>query len=369
MRSMSRGRVLVAVVAVVVIAAGAGVLLSMRSPDDAPEAARLGAATQLADGSEYPGLTGYDSLINGETDDPTLDHLPLSEASKVVADDSGGFWLLLKEHAVGDGLGVLARGAADGELLDAGSIPLGYPMAFTARDGVRAIGARSSAEDHAVDVYEPPDRPGRWRTFVDFGDRERFDLPFPLLGALAVTDDGTVLASAAGGEGLIAARDPDGAMHNVLGPPGDPDAAQAPADQPLGEISAIVPLSDGRVAFVADGADDFQLYLLDDDGVRPVDTGDVNPVTAEARYDRGGRLVNLDYDQLAPGPEGRLLAIGMERRSAEIFLVDPDGGQTDLLISLSGIRPSPERPISAAAVGDDLIFLADGALWALRDAF
>jgi uncharacterized protein len=45
-----------------------------------------------------------------------------------------------------------------------------------------------------VNVYEPSDRPGRWRMFLDPADREEVDLPFPRLGALAVTEDGAVAA-------------------------------------------------------------------------------------------------------------------------------------------------------------------------------
>jgi len=117
------------------------------------------------------------------------------------------------------------------------------------------------------------------------------------------------------------AREPSGAIRTLLGPPGDPNA-QVVTDRPVGEISALVPLPDGRVSFVADGAEDFQLHLLDDDGVRPVDTGGVNPVTAEANYDRQGRLQNPGYEQLAPGPEGKLLAVGVARQTPEIFLAD-----------------------------------------------
>jgi hypothetical protein len=52
-----------------------------------------------------------------------------------------------------------------------------------------------------------------------------------------------------------------------------------------------------------------------------------------------------------------------------IFQVDPDSGRTGPLIHLIGIDPTPERPISAAAVGDDLVFLADGTLWTLDNVF
>jgi hypothetical protein len=62
-----------------------------------------------------------------------LDQLPLSRASRVVADDSGGLWLLLDEEgAVADG--ALVRGTADGKLVDAGfTIGRGFPRGFHGR--------------------------------------------------------------------------------------------------------------------------------------------------------------------------------------------------------------------------------------------
>jgi hypothetical protein len=40
-----------------------------------------------------------------------------------------------------------------------------------------------------------------------------------------------------------------------------------------------------------------------------------------------------------------------------------------VLIELEGVESTPQQPVSAAAVGEDLVFLADGKLWNLENAF
>ena len=55
----------------------------------------------------------------------------------------------------------------------------------------------------------------------------------------------------------------------MLGPAGDPEALVT-TDEPLGPIVALTELGDDRIAFVADTADGYRLYLLDDTSVRPV---------------------------------------------------------------------------------------------------
>ena len=73
---------------------------------------------------------------------------------------------------------------------------------------------------------------------------------------------------------------------------------------------------------------------------------------------------------LALGPGGRVITIGLGRGDVpEISLVDVDTGDIDLLARLDGVEPSEFEPVSAVAVGEDLVFTAAGCLWRREGAF
>jgi hypothetical protein len=178
-----------------------------------------------------------------------------------------------------------------------------------------------------------------------------------LLGAvfaLTVAEDGSVLV---GGRGEI----------EVFGPDGDPTGA-IPLDDTEGQVAGLVALPDDRAAFVmtqTDEPDDSPLYLATGEDIRNVD---IDPL------DGGRRLTAI-----APGPDGRLLGVAAGSDiHPQIVTVDIASGQIETAADLEGVMPHPDGPggtpgalwpVAAAADDDDLLFLADGRLWRLADAF
>jgi hypothetical protein len=180
---------------------------------------------------------------------------------------------------------------------------------------------------------------------------------------LALADDGTVLAGRH--PARIDGFAPDGAVRHMLGFAGfDPDV-EIEVDKPLGALESLVALPDDRVAFVTRDGDRRVLRLLDGDGVHTV---------AIARENDGREIHTI-----APGPDGRLLAVvaGAETHP-QIQVIDIETGDTDTIADLRGVMQAPDGPrgvagalwsVAAATDGHDLVFLADGYLWRLRDAF
>jgi hypothetical protein len=141
-------------------------------------------------------------------------------------------------------------------------------------------------------------------------------------------------------------------------------------------IVAVEELTDGRLAFVGDTPEGLQLFLFDGDNAFPVDVPDQNPVagftysTSPAHRVSGARANWLAMDPIAPAPDGRLIVVGFgPGEQPRISLVNVDTGSTRVLVELEGVEPTPQRPVTAGAVGADLVFIADGKLWILEDAF
>ena len=65
---------------------------------------------------------------------------------------------------------------------------------------------------------------------------------------------------------------------------------------------------------------------------------------------------------LAPGPDGRVLTVGLNDDDVpEINLVDVDTGGIERLATLDGVEPTIDEPVSAALAGDELVFTAEAA--------
>src|SRR5690606_6934121 len=102
---------------------------------------------------------------------------------------------------------------------------------------------------------------------------------------------------------------------------------------------------------------------FDDTSSNPVRPLDASPADDLSRRDR------LAMTPLAPGPDGRVLTIGLNDDDVpEINLVDVDTGDTELLATLDGVEPTVDEPVSAALAGHDLVFTAHGSIWRLADA-
>lgn len=187
--------------------------------------------------------------------------------------------------------------------------------------------------------------------------------------AVAFTSDGTLLVAAAN---AIRAFPVTGEPHVLVGTSDHPDA-EIRVDQPLGSIRLLAPLDDGRLAFTTDdpAAERTRLHLVDAGTHRSVDLRYAN---------NGGRTM---YD-LTPAPDGRLLAVvsvpGQDLASdgsaappvvgvrKQVALIDPDSGEAEIIADVADVDPEGNY-VSVAAVGDDLVFLADGRIWELESAF
>jgi hypothetical protein len=319
---------------------------------------RLAGAELIADrdGPARPIRQSFDDA------DPSvaLDNLWLRDMRVVSAGDDEVVLL------VRDGFGhVLVRASRTGEILDARTFPMNsHTGAFDmAPDGRYVATLRKTVSKVAAD----------WITAPEHLEARR------AVGAVDVDSHGLPLVGGAAGP-TIDALAPDGTTRRLLAPASDPGAEVA-ADKRLGPIVALQRLPDQRVVFVSDTAGGFRLHVIDRGLVRRIEGDDGrNPVRFTSRPSVGwdGTAGGIPADgphlpvmtPLAPGPGGRVITIGLGREYApEISLVDVDTGAIDVLARLEGVEPSDAAPVSAVAVGDDLVFTAAGCVWRLEGAF
>ena len=344
-------RILVVVVAAAAAAlAGATIWLSTKHETHGPAGAEL-----LADG-DGPESLGAAWVGHVDLDDLTLDDLPMEGTNLVRAAADGDIILQVET----DLDAYLVRTSATGQVGQVGSVILdGSITAFNvAPDG-------EYARVRGAEMYVTP---GEWHDIWT-----TVDAPFEV-GAVDLIGNESVIVGSRDGP-YVDAVTPDGTSRRLLGPADDPEARVTIAD-PLGPIVSLVDLGDlgdERIAFVADTADGYQLYLLDDHTVAPIDTDTPrsNPVRSPGSLPTDGttRRDRRPMTPLAPGPDGRLVAIGIGPQGDPVItLVDPDTGELEPLATLDGVEPSIAEPISAAVAGDDLIFTAKGSIWRLADA-
>ena len=196
------------------------------------------------------------------------------------------------------------------------------------------------------------------------------DAPFEA-DALDVVDDESVIVASGDGPRIDVISADEGARR-LLGPADDPDA-RVTTDESFGRIVALTQLDDGRITFVAGTDDGDRLYLLDDTAVRPVpvDAASSNSVRSPDAppADDPSRRDRLAMTPLAPGPDGRVLTVGLnDDDEPEVNLVDVDNGDAELLAILDRVEPTIDEPVSAAFAGNDLVFTAQGSIWRLADA-
>ncbi|MGH9231397.1 MAG: hypothetical protein ACRD07_22170, partial [Acidimicrobiales bacterium] len=230
---------------------------------------------------------------------------------------------------------------------------LGYASDGSAVQGQKVVGI-SPTGGMAV-AQDAPDRAAdAWRVFVrDYNETFDFqvDVPFAV-GAVAMAADRSILVGSRD-EARIDAVDPAGNVVGLLGPEGS--GARVVPDEPLGPVVALLWLPDDRVVFVADTSDGYQLHILDDTEVQAV--GDPSP-----------RVDPLAVTPVTPAPGGRVLTVGLDSDDdPTIAVVDVESGTVEVLAVLEVVEPSVERPVSAVAVGDDVVFLADDRLWRLDE--
>lgn len=324
-----------ALVTGLVVAGGAGVVLRDTSP-------RLAGADQVADeDGDVAGLSGFD-LDGSEAND-----VQFGAASDVIgADDS--LYVLFDGFPHPDGSTLLEDGmlqlAPGGGIERAGVArvvlgavgPGGRPITAVGlgADGELALAHGTDVEVFGFDMLDN----------AELGRLHEVEAPFEVRAVGVVGRDEVVLGSAEGGELVVAT--PEGVAPLVEGE--------------FGAVTSIAPLDDGTIAFVADG----RLHVVDRGEVRVVATGVVNPVAAPD-VDMG-ESVRGDRWPMAPisaGPDGRIVAVGEHEGHPRITLVDPDGGEVEVLADLEGVEPTVEERVAAAVVGEDLFFLAEGSLW------
>lgn len=349
---MSRGR-RVGLIALGVVVLFVGGVIARRLVDR--DAEHLAGAELLAAGGNE---SVFDlGLGRASADDVALDDLPLGLASLLSSGDDSTLYVLFEQEPSG---GLIQAASADGQVIRAGAVTTG-DRGF--EEPVTGVGL---ADDGSTAVAH-----GREVGVIGFNwtGLDVVDAGFSV-GAVGWAEDGSLLFGSAAGP-VIDAVDENGGFRRLLGSDDDAEAAVHAGDD-LGPIVALLGLPNGRVAFVAETADGFELYVLDDGSVTRLADGDTNPV-ASAGTRPGDPEVRADrypMAPIAPGPDGRILATGLGPEGhPQISLVDPDNGDVEVIAELEGVEPTVEEPVSAAAVGDDLVFLADGRIWKLDDAF
>ena len=309
---------------------------------DPDEPGSEGTGTDRLDGAEVFAAGGDTPLGELTPGDATLDQAPVDRATLVSAGADDYFYVLFRE------LDYLVDAASDGRIEQ-----LGYASTGSAVQGQTVVGI-SPAGGMAVAQDAPDEASDAWRLLIrDYN--ETFDLqvevPFAV-GAVAIAEDRSMVVGSRD-EARIDAVDPAGNIVGLLGPEGS--GARVVPDEPLGPVVALLRLPDDRVVFVADTSDGYQLHLLDDTEVQPV--GDPSP-----------RVDPLAATPLAPAPGGRVLTVGLgSDDDPMIAVVNVDAGMVEVLAVLEGVEPSVERPVSAVAVGDEVVFLADDRLWRLDE--
>jgi hypothetical protein len=338
-----------ALIALLVVALAGGTAIWRAGADHEP---RLAGAELLADPRGPADLMG--AATSGGPVDANLDDFPMVLTTMVVP-GPGDKVILLAE-----GREVLVQTTAAGAVDRVG---LGFTMFVTAmnveEDGLfaRAHGDKVTTTGSDWFVVGNPE-------FV-----ARFEV-----GAIVPVTEETVIVGSRH-DPVIDRLSSDGSVSRLLGPAGDAEA-RVTTDEPLGPIVALTRLDDGRLVFVADTVDGFQVYVLDDETVRPLDAdGGILghlpvPVSGQPDiYELIERKDRLPMTPLTAGTDDQVLTIGLGPGDApEINLVDVDSGDADLLVRLDGVEPTIAEPISAALAGDDLVFTAEGNIWRLEDA-
>ena len=345
-RSSPATRVLLAAPAVLAVAAGP--LLACRTGDE--PAAPAGAALLAAGGDAR-----WSDLAGGGAD---LGDVALDRATQVAAGVGGRSLVVFVE---GGAVDHLVEAGLDGDVAGSSiAVPASLPQ-LTALD----VGPDGTV---AVAGGPPGDAIVRVR---GAGWTDVADLPAPFaVASLEITPGGPVLAGGVEGARIASIR-PDGTARHLLGPPGSGAAVES--GEVLGPVGAVADLGDGQVAFVAGPAGGEALHLLDDRAVRRVETRDhgalVDPVTGTAeRPDASQRPDRRAMTPLATAPRGRVLTTGLGPGGhPRIALVDIDSGAIDVVADLEDVEPTIDQPVSAAVVGDDLVFLALGRLWMVPD--
>lgn len=266
--------------------------------------------------------------------DVMLEDLDLTTASAVAADDGGGLWMLTETEVLH---------ADDGRVDLTLRVP-GASLATGPRGRV-AVSTSSTSIDAAIIVFGT-DPAADCTTALALPQDSR-------INDVTITDDSTVLVSYSDAdfiEGRIVALEPDGDVRSVVGLADADTESDVEVEEPLSAISSLVALPNDRVAFVTAG--DGVLHLLDNGEIRTIDA----PVDSS-------RTLRLT----GPAPGGRLLAIAARAEThPQIQVIDVDTGQTDTVTDLEGVE---EGDVDATAVGDDVVYLANGRLWRLASVF
>jgi hypothetical protein len=343
---------------VVVVVCAALLALVWLVPD---RSTTLAGADLLADTRGRSSL-GWEIGHEAESDNG-LDDLRVARV-RVVSARPDDFTLLAEDFS---GLGIV-RATPSGEILGAWGY---YLIADDGGFAMAADGRYASTREATVTQMKVTDG---WR-------QEEVEARF-LVGSVTVDMDGSMLVGSASGPSIDSVS-LDGATRRLLAPVDDPGAGVVAPDD-LGPIVSLVRLPDQRVVFVSDAPDGFRLSVLDgrrvapfvgDHGENPVRFMGGAPVTyPDPRDPREQILLNGPrlpaMQPLALGPGGKVITIGLGRGDVpEISLVDVDTGEIDVLARLDGVAPSDDEPVSAVAVGDDLVFTASGCVWRLEDAF
>lgn len=338
----------------------------------------LGEAQEWASGGDTTWAEVRDRVRSDDPDEIVkLDDVPLQDAAIVMAGSEADSLVVLFErdtdidHLVTASTG---DGAIHERVMASVSIhPTQTSVDITASGDFvladddnlgRALGGEPAGPDEPmgaganIGIYHP-----------GFARRAEYPSPFPV-GALDLAEDDTVLA---GGlhESRIARIDPDGTTTQLLGPPGS--GARVTADPAPGPVIAVMPLDDDRVVFVAGTDGDTRLYLLDDSTMRQIPDNDEGASPVAGTDER--RVPSFEeafprpaITPLAPSPDGRVLTTGIgPDGDPQIALVDIDTGDIEVLAILDGVEPGIDDPVSAAIVGNDLVFIAQHQIWRLPD--
>jgi hypothetical protein len=265
-----------------------------------------------------------------------LDDLNLTDAAAVAADGDDGLWILTDTALLH---------ATDGQVDPARSLPVGGNRVATGPGGEMAMSAGATV------VVIRPDQAGEVTTGLTVPEGMIVD-------DVTLADDGTLLVSYSDTNhtgGHLTAVAPDGRVNHILGSPSasSQDGIQTgtQATEPVEAIGSMTALPDGRIAFAT--FDDGRLHLLDSDGIHAIETTPRDP----------SRMLRLT----GRSPDGRVLAIawGLETHF-QIQAINVDTGEADILADLEGID---EGAVDSTVVGNDLVFLADGSLWRVPEAF
>ena len=218
--------------------------------------------------------------------------------------------------------------------------------------------AEATRDGAKIGVYHPA-----------FAPRAEYASPFPV-GALALADDGSVLAGGLD-EGRIARISTDGTTTHLLGPAGSD--ARVTADPALGPVIAVMAVDDDRAVFVAGTDGNTRLYVLDDSTLRQIPDDDEGASPVAGTDERRVPVFEEPFPRaaitpLAPSPDGRVLTTGIgPDGDPRIALVDVDTGDIEVLAVLDDVEPTIDDPVSAAIVGNDLVFIARHQIWRLPD--